>query len=649
VVVSNLSIPKDVLKILPAEVAISRKAIPFEYDSKENEVKIACEDPTDDDLTDELDFVIRDKRIRLYIATEVGLDVAIARHYEGRNVSLSDSLPFEEPAEIEEAESTEPADDDTVVQYRTKSNSNKEVLLVTDERVGGSQLKAMLECDYYKVTITDSADDAITLASERIFDTVFIKDTVPGNYIDLMDRLRKISPGTVVHYYESASSLLLNEKHLEEDTDLFLSNLDLLTSIIASQNKLSVNHGGRVGRYVARLCTRLDLPQREKSTITTAAYIHDLAKFYYHEPDDRDVLKQVARTARLLQSVNYSAVITAILQYMYKDLKGKYNKRLPIEVFGGNIITIVDLFCSSIPPEQKLSLDKFEMVKLKLRELTGRLFLVEIVEAFIAMIQEEILTTAAGGNLGQIMIFSDKAGYMHPVELRLRNENFRIMTETSLETFISLCQRSEPDVIIFILSSGTRKIKSLVEKVRKSRGENAAPPTYLMVKGDHASQLTSEFGDSVEGIIALDANLDILVAEIKNLMQELNNKARQERNIDKSGATGKLSNMNLIDILQAMVPGQEAARITVRSDDNNQTLEMYLKEGKIIFAALDDLKGPEAIYRAVNWVDGIWTMEPAGEDELPQPNNQLSNESILEESRQILSDKDKTKSTTSKF
>jgi len=629
VIISNLAIPKDVLKILPAKVAISRNAIPFEYDAKENQVKIACEDPTDDDFTDELDFVIRDKRIKLYIATEVGLEIAIARHYEGRNVSLEKSLPFKSPEEPKTDDNIESAEDDTVVEYRTKGKSGKEVLLVTDDKQSGVHIKSLFEQDQYRVKTIDSADDAITLISKIIFDIVLIQDSVSGNYIDLIDRLRKISPSTVVRYYESASSLLLDQNNAEEDTKLFLSNLDLLTSIIASQNKLPVNHGGRVGRYVAKLCTKLDLPEREKQTISTAGYIHDLAKFYYQEADDTDVRKQVARTVKLLKSINYSAVIIAILQYMYKDLKGKYNKRLPLEVLGSNIITIVDLFCSSIPPEQKLSLDKFEIVKQKLRDLTGRLFLSEIVSAFIAMVQEEILTTAAGG-LGQVMIFTDRVGPIHPLELRLGNESFRVMSETSIDTFVALCQRSEPDVIILILTSGPRKIKSIVEKVAASHGENSTPPTFLMVKESYTSQLADEFENTIVDIVALNANLDILVAEIKTLMRDLSDSAKLERNTYRSGATGKLSNMNLLDVLKAMVPGRKTARLVVKSKEHEQSLEMYLNEGRIIFAALGDLKGSDAIYRAVNWVDGIWTMEAAREDELPEPNNKLSNDSIIE-------------------
>ena len=54
------------------------------------------------------------------------------------------------------------------------------------------------------LSTTDSADDAIDLIGNQQFHTVFIKDSVPGDYIDLIDRVRKSSPnGRGSWYYES--------------------------------------------------------------------------------------------------------------------------------------------------------------------------------------------------------------------------------------------------------------------------------------------------------------------------------------------------------------------------------------------------------------------------------------------------------------
>ncbi|MGH8015063.1 MAG: DUF4388 domain-containing protein, partial [Candidatus Zixiibacteriota bacterium] len=510
-------------------------------------------------------------------------------------------------------------------------------------RYSGPLLKSLFEWDGYKVTVTDSADDAIELIDSHNFHTVFIKDTVPGDYIDLIDRLRKISPRTVVRYFETTSSLLLNEGELAQDSQLYYTNLDLFTSILASKEKQLDNRSGRVGRFVKKLCEKLGLPHKERMAVTTAAYIHDLAKFYYHDPQETDVRNQVAKTAKLLQSINYSPMIIEMLSSMYKDLEGKFTKRLPIEILGGNILTVVDLFCTSIPPEHKLSLDRFEVVKAKLRECTGRLFLAEIVEAFISMMQEEILDTAASGALGQIMILGDKIENMQPVEMRLRNERFRVVTESSADTFTEMFERSRPDILLVISTSRPELVTELIGRLAKSKSKKSPVPIFLLVREYYAAQLSATLGHGVEDIISLDSSLDIQVAKLRRIITSLNEKAARKETVEGSaGATGRLKDMSLIDILQAMGPGQKTAKITVSSHDKNQKLEMYLEKGKIIYAKVGNASGAEAVYEALAWPDGVWYIEPVTTEELPKPNNTLANESILIEGCRLMDEKART-------
>ncbi len=620
VVLTNLKISEAALDMIPAKVAFSRKIIPFVLIDKVKTLKVACEDPSDESLLDEIRFLVKGTNVKFFVAAESALNAAIRFHYGGDEDSGGD-----------------------IGSQTSRISVRNELLLVTDEKYSGPLLKSLFEWDGFRVIITDSADDAIDLIDSHHFHTVFIKDTVSGDYIDLIDRLRKISPRTVVRYFETTSSLLLNEGDLAQDSQLYYTNLDLFTSIMASQNKQMVNHSGRVGRYVSKLCDKLGLPHKERLAVSTAAYVHDLARFYYHDPKETDVRTQVAKTAKLLQSVNYPPVVVQMLLSMYKDLEGKYTKRLPIEVLGGNILTVVDLFCGSISPEQKLSLDRFDVVKKKLRESTGRLFLSEIVEAFISMIQEHILNTAASGSLGQIMILADKAANMQPVELRLRNEGFRVVCETSLDSFVEMFARSEPDILLLISTSKPIEITETLEKVEKLKSSKAKIPIFLLVKEYYAAQLSAVLDKGVEDIISLDNNLDILVAKLRRIIVELNEKAVKKVDIaETSGATGRLSNMSLIDLLQAMGPGQKTAKISVTSQDKNKKLEMYLDKGKIVYAKLGNINGAEAVYQAIAWPDGIWNIEPISPGDLPKPNNSLSNESILMEGCRLLDEKSRT-------
>ncbi len=99
VVLSKLDVPEIILKFIPRRLAIARKIIPFDYDLDNNILKIACEDPTDESLINEIGFVARGKEVKFYIAAELALNTAIAKFYMGRDVSMEDDLLLEVPRE----------------------------------------------------------------------------------------------------------------------------------------------------------------------------------------------------------------------------------------------------------------------------------------------------------------------------------------------------------------------------------------------------------------------------------------------------------------------------------------------------------------------------------------------------------------------
>jgi len=640
VVLSEVDISPTVLEMIPKRVALARRVLPFDFDPEANLLKLACEDPHDNEVINELSFVARGKKIKLYIAAELALNIAIGKFYLGDNVSLNDSLSIQIPEEVTETGKIDISgvSDD---HGGSEGQEREAMLLVTDEEYCGPLLQSILERDEFEVVITDSADDAIDLIGNRRFHTVFIKDTVSGDYIDLIDRLRKSSPRTRVRYYESAAALLLNEKGFQTEGDLLVRNLDLFTSMMSTAAKQPDNHSGRVGHYVDKLCRRIGLPDKERLMIVSAAYLHDLAKFHYSPGQAGDYRETIRLSTKLLQSLNYPPVVVEMLRLMYKDLGGKFTKRLPIEALGGNILTIVDLYCENVAGGERLLLDKFDAIKKKFRDLIGRLFMVEVAEAFIQMIREEILSQQTSQKSAQVMLFARETGSISPCHLRLRNEGFRTMTPGSLEAMIDLYQRSFPDIMVLAIPGSTREVNDFVEDLKRLGVQFERTPTFALVDSNMVSSLTGLLEKGIEDIIPNDGNLDMLVVKIQKIQTAIQSKLKERQNSeDQAGASGRLADMNLIDLLQALGPSRKTARITVVSAENAEDrLTLYLDQGAIIFAEFGGKKGAEAVYHTLGWTDGRWTVEPVTRTSLPSPNNELSNESILMEGCRLIDEK----------
>ncbi len=639
VVLSSREIPNEVVGMIPSKVAIARRVMPFDYDPEKNLLRVACETPTDQSLINELNFVARGKGIKLFIAAELALNTAINKHYMGQKVTLEDRLLLDIPDDA-----TNSADDATVLpdaELDAVTPEQPTILLVTDEEFSGPHLKSLLERDGYQVTITDSADEAIEIIGDSAFNAVFIKDTVSGDYLDLIDRLRKISPSTGVHYYESASSLILGRNALPNETEMLQKNLELFSSLLSLKSGMADNHAGSVGAYVDKLCVQMKLPAKERSIITNAAYLHDLSQYYYQADGSRNQRSWISLTVKLLGSLEYPPVVVEMLRSMYKDLGGKYTKRLPIEILGGNILTIVDLYCEAVDPHEKLPLDRFDAIKKKCRDLAGRLFLSEVVENFIAMMQREVLQSQAVCKHGQVMLYADNPGLLYSIERRLQNEGFRTIAQLSRESFVDLCKRSEPDMIVLLLDGDYLTVQAFVENLEETGVAATTLPTFLLVESTHASTMTPLLDRGIEDIIPCDANLDMLVSKLRKVQaraelldSQLISAAQQS-----SDSHGRLSDMNVVDLLQALGPSRRTVRMTATESDEGKKLIMYLDQGAISYAEQGELLGAPAVQEAICWSEGSWVVEPVSPDKLPEPNNHTPNEAILLEGCRLMDER----------
>jgi len=634
---SKIAIDDVVLKLIPEKIAIARRILPFDYDINANVLKIACADPSDQNLINELKFVARGKDVKLYIAAEISLDAAIARYYLGQDTSLDNQLLLEIPDitldEQEIDDQQDETDDVPDISYR------KVVLLLTDEAYAGPLIQSILEREDYEVFLTDSIYEATEIIGRKNIHALLLNDRIPGDYFGLVDRVRRLSSKTIIRYYDSFGSLLLGQGERSIGSDLLIKNLDILTSLLTTTSGQAVNYGGRIGKYAVRLCRRMHLPEKELMIIGNAAYIYNIAAYYYGAGHEKDSRERISQTVKLLESLDFSPVVIAMLRAMYIDISGKYENRLPIEILGGNILTVVDLYCGNAPTDEVISIDRFDEIKKKLRARSGKLFLPEVLEHFIDMIQAEILDCHTTPSSGQVMIYSDDALYGQTLDLRIRNEGYRTVIADSEESMVDLYNRSEPDVVVVVRSQNPDDTKQFIAGLTDNGIDLAQTPFFILVDSSRLSDLTGLLNDGVEDLIALGDNLDMLISKIHKVISKKSERGANEGG-KQAGARGSLSEMNLIDLLQALGPSLKTVKIEVQTGgDDSNSLVIYLNRGHIEYAELGGLSGPDAVYESMTWSDGKWVVKPVDEKAIPPANNDQTNESILMEGCRLIDEK----------
>ncbi len=641
VVISKVEIPEATLKLIPKKVALARRVIPFEYDEIRNVLKIACLNPGDHDLAKELAFVAHGKDIELHVAAEIALNTAIARYYLGRETSLDDNLLIEIPEDATRLDGQDGA------QGREEAapveTSGLRILLVTDEEYAPRLVQSVLERYGHAVEISDSMEGIADRVREEGYERVCIKRDTTHDPKQLEARIRKVSPTTTVSFHEDISDLILRGGDDLGD-GVRIANLNLLTSLLAAQADRPENHAARVGEYVDRLCRRLRLPRRDRVSITHAAYLHDVAGYCYDVVEDGDNRKIIEHSARLLTSMGYPETIVGILRSTFTDPDEGMESQHTIETLGGNIITAVELICHSLPANECLSLDRLDVLRKKLRDLAGRMLPHEIVEPLIRILQEDVLVASPAGKGFQVMLLAEEASTGRALEMAFDREGFGVVSESSVGALLKLYERRRPDVLVLALQCEPSAACSLVDRLRG--GGVCLEETPVLVVSERA--LFSDVPDlleiGIEDVIVCREGFGLLVSKLRKLAARIasEREAATQQAGSTAGASGRLTDMNLIDLVQALGPGQKTVRITVRNNGYEAPpMTMYLREGSIVFAELGALSGPEAIYECLSWSTGAWSVEPVAPDDIPPSNSDESNESILMEGCRLLDERAK--------
>jgi CheY-like chemotaxis protein len=503
----------------------------------------------------------------------------------------------------------------------------------------GPIVTAILTRDNFEMVLIDSSEDAIEIAANIDFHALFIKEKT---VIACLDQYSKAIPDIWPEVPAGSGSGLPSQDNSEFFTPLLkrIRSKPPDTKILLTvKKKGSADLYNKARKYVLRLCNQLGLPAEDRELVAAALEIHSLMKLRHpdHSPGGfKSIADAGARSLRLL---NEHPFVVGILRSMYCNLERRDCRKPSLELTVANILTVVDLYCDTLHFEVDLTHNRFQTISRELSNLAGKLFLKEVVEAFIAMIEREAPKEGETGKSKRVLIYSDRQDRIYPLETRLRNEGFQPTATESLESFVATCKRRRPDIIIMRQYALPRDVVKTLQHL-SSRGINIShTPVFLQVRGIFVDHMAPLLEMGIEDIADLDGSIDLLMVKLKKTRAELDafpekgHRAVQPQ----AGSRGNLSDMNLIDLLQALGPSLRTTRITVKPEEAaSDSLLMYLSKGQITFAQLGELKGEKAIHRALEWKSGTWAIEPVTEADLPEPNNDLSNESILLEGCRLM-------------
>lgn len=227
-----------------------------------------------------------------------------------------------------------------------------------------------------------------------------------------------------------------------------------------------------------------------------------------------------------------------------------------------------------------------------------------------------------------ILLYDGNGGSNPAIAQMLSHQNYSVAVVEAVDDLILETRRVFPQAFILAVPGGRDSALELLTKLLSKGLLVSGCPVYLVLSSYSSSDVSELLKAGFEDVIGSDNVLDLLMIKLSRLRERLNWERIQRLEIMQAlGTHGSLTDMNVIDLLQAMGQTDKTARISVSA--HGQQLTVYLEQGRIVYAECDDIRGPEAVYCALGWRHGVWSVDPVASEELPEPNNDLTNEAVL--------------------
>lgn len=168
------------------------------------------------------------------------------------------------------------------------------------------------------------------------------------------------------------------------------------------------------------------------------------------------------------------------------------------------------------------------------------------------------------------------------------------------------CQQSPPDLVICDYRMPSIDGGELVQRLR-GRPETKSVRFIVVAAKSDIDEKLYPLRDQVEEFVVKPFFVRDLTASAKKILDRIYLEKMQQQAPAEGVMRGRLSEMNLIDLLQSLELGQKTCLLTLTHDGEN--CRMFFTEGRINHAELGSTVGDEAVYLVAGWTDGTFQID----------------------------------------
>ena len=212
-------------------------------------------------------------------------------------------------------------------------------------------------------------------------------------------------------------------------------------------------------------------------------------------------------------------------------------------------------------------------------------------------------------NLNRVLVVDD-----NPLILELMRKGLephaQVMASTDSTDAMLFCVANPPDLVVCDYRMPGLDGLQFVEHLRTRPDTQMVRVILVAAKADIEDKLRTAV-DSVEEFVVKPFYIKDFVARTKKVLDRIAAEKISGQAAKDGVMRGRLSEMNIIDLLQSLELGQKTCGLTVTH--SNDVCRMYFAAGNLSHAELErasgNVLGDDAVYEVVRWPDGTFEID----------------------------------------
>jgi CheY-like chemotaxis protein len=187
----------------------------------------------------------------------------------------------------------------------------------------------------------------------------------------------------------------------------------------------------------------------------------------------------------------------------------------------------------------------------------------------------------------------------------LVGEGYEVRCVADGEEALQACETFHPQLIYADARLPVVDGPHLVREIR-TRFQNPPILFVLAAETDNVDERLHYMNLDIDDFLRKPFDLDEFTARIELLFREASVAEATHKSSHK-GFAGDLKEMNLVDLLQTLEVGKKTGVLRLNVDGREGVV--FLRDGEVVDAAVDDLQAVDALHRLFTWSEGNFFVE----------------------------------------